>query len=67
MMNRSEAEQAINKVENGSDYEYVGHATVVIGKNKFGWWVTDNGEEVSGLTREEAERIAEEAYNQSNN
>lgn len=65
MMNRSKAEQAINKIDAGSDFEYVGMgSTVVIGKDADGtWWVADNGDAVEGLTREEACRLAEEAAN----
>jgi len=31
--------------------------TTVVGKDTNGYWVTDNGEEVSGLTKEEAIKI----------
>ena len=37
---------------------------VYIGKDENGYWVTDNGEEISGLSAEDAARIAEENLNQ---
>ena len=41
---------------------YVGDA-VYIGKDENGYWVTDNGEEINGLSAEDAARIAEENLN----
>ena len=61
-MNRNAAEQALDKVEAGSSFEYVGKGTtVVVGKNANGYWVADNGDETSGLSRSEANRLAAEA------
>ena len=37
---------------------------VYIGRDDDGYWVTDNGEEVRGLTAEQAERIATENLNE---
>ena len=69
MMNRAKmmSEQAINKIDAGSNtvFEYMGATTVVVGKDKNGYWIADNGEEIGGLTREEACRLAEEAISKT--
>lgn len=49
---RNLAISAIESVHKG-DHQPVAEATIV-GLNDSGYWVTDNGEEVNGLTREQA-------------
>lgn len=51
------AETALTTVDAGGyddTYEYVGATTIVVGRDNHGYWVTDNGEEVNGLTRTQA-------------
>lgn len=53
---RKLAVEAIELAGLGSEGEPVAQTTVV-GKDEYGYWVTDNGEEVSGLSKEKAIEI----------
>lgn len=49
---------AVDKVKM-DDHEFV-KSTIIVGLNSDGYWVTDNGEEVAGLTKEKAIEIITE-------
>lgn len=52
------AEKALRIIDSGSEYEYVGKGTsIVAGRDNHGYYVTDNGEEASGLNRNAAKQI----------
>lgn len=57
-MNAAEARKlAIEEIEYADAEGNPVADTTVVGKDEFGYWVTDNGEEVSGLTKEKAIEI----------
>jgi hypothetical protein len=53
---RTLAIRSIDALTNSGEHEPVADTTVV-GLDASGYWVTDNGEEVNGLTREQAIEI----------
>ncbi len=57
-MNAADARKlAIEEIEHADAEGNPVADTTVVGKDEYGYWVTDNGEEVSGLTKEQAIEI----------
>lgn len=57
-MNAAQARKlAIEAIEHADAEGEPVAQTTVVGKDEYGYWVTDNGEEVSGLSKEKAIEI----------
>lgn len=60
-MNTAQARQhatlVVDRIHTDTDDYYPVNGTIVAGHNQDGYWVTDNGEEVSGLSKEKAIEI----------